>query len=321
MQWNDRIGRRLKLSDLHILLVVAEAGSMAKAARVLSVSHPVVSRAISGLEHTLGTRLLERGSNGVAPTAYGRALISRGVAAFDELRHAVKDLEFLADPTVGEVRIGSTVPLSSSFVSAVVEKLTRRFPRLVFHLEATESATLLEELNARKLDLLVARKFGPVVEGQCLFEPLYDDPYVIVASAGNPLVKRRKLDLAELLDEPWALPPPDSLFGSVVVQAFRSRGLDYPRASVICFSFEVRNSFVASGRYLTVVPRSIVRLPALRPGIKILPVPLPAPHMPIGLVTLRDRDLGPVARIFAQEAREFASELQKAGRGRQASAG
>jgi DNA-binding transcriptional LysR family regulator len=311
MQWNDRIGRRLKLSDLHILLVVSEAGSMAKAARVLSVSHPVVSRAISGLEHALGARLLERGASGVVPTAYGRALVSRGVAAFDELRQAVKDLEFLADPTVGEVRIGSTVPLSSSFVSAVLERLNKRFPRMVFQLQAAESATLLDELNARKLDLLVARKFGPVAEGHWLFETLYEDPYVIVASVGNPLVRRRKLALAELLDEPWALPPPDSLFGLVVVQAFRSRGLDYPRASVICFSFEVRNSLVASGRYLTVVPRSIVRLPARRPGIKILPVPLPAPHMPIGLVTLRDRDVGPVARIFMKEARELARELQK----------
>ena len=318
MRWNDRIGRRLKLSDLHILLAVADAGSMAKAARVLSVSHPVVSRAITGLEHALDARLLERGSNGVVPTPHGRALISRSVAAFDELRQAVKDLEFLADPTVGEVRIGSTVPLSSSFVSAVVEKLTKRFPRLVFRLQATESATLLEELSARKLDLLVARKFGPVAEGPWLFETLYDDPYVIVAGADNPLVRRRKLDLAQLLDQPWALPPPDSLFGSVVVQAFRSRGLDYPLASVVCFSFEVRNSLVASGRYLTVMPRSLLRLPARRPGIKILPVQLPAPDMPIGLVTLRDRDVGPVARIFMKEAKELASELQKGARGRQA---
>jgi DNA-binding transcriptional LysR family regulator len=317
MRWNDRIGRRLKLSDLHILLVVAEAGSMAKAARVLCVSHPVVSRAISGLEHTLGARLLERGSNGVVTTPYGTALISRGIAAFDELRQAVKDLEFLSDPTIGEVRIGSTVPLSSSFVSAVVDKLSQKFPRLVFQLQATESATLLDELNSRKLDLLVARKFGRVAEGQWLFETLYEDPYVIVASADNPLVRRRKLDLSELIEMPWALPPPDSLFGSVVVQAFRSRGLDYPRASVICFSFEVRNSLVASGRYLTVVPQSLIRLPSRRPGIKILPVQLPTPYMPIGLVTLRDRDVGPVARIFMKEAKALASELQKGSGGRQ----
>jgi DNA-binding transcriptional LysR family regulator len=69
MRWNDRIGRRIKLSDLHILLAVAQNGSMAKAANHLAVSHPVVSRSIGDLEHTLGVRLLERNPRGVELTA------------------------------------------------------------------------------------------------------------------------------------------------------------------------------------------------------------------------------------------------------------
>jgi DNA-binding transcriptional LysR family regulator len=120
MRWNDRIGRRIKLSDLHILLAVAQAGSMAKAANQLAVSHPVVSRSISDLEHTLGVRLLERNPRGVELTAYGRAMLQRSHAAFDELRQGVKDIEFLSDPTVGEVRIGTTPPLAASFVFAVI---------------------------------------------------------------------------------------------------------------------------------------------------------------------------------------------------------
>jgi molybdate transport repressor ModE-like protein len=111
MRWNDRIGRRIKLSDLHILLAVAQSGSMAKAANELAVSHPVVSRSISELEHTLGVRLLERNPHGVELTEYGHALLNRSHAAFDELRQGVKDIELLSDPTAGEVRIGSTAPL------------------------------------------------------------------------------------------------------------------------------------------------------------------------------------------------------------------
>jgi molybdate transport repressor ModE-like protein len=68
MRWNDRIGRRVKLSDLHVLLAVAQYGSMSKAANELAMSHPVVSRSISELEHTLGVRLLERNPHGVALT-------------------------------------------------------------------------------------------------------------------------------------------------------------------------------------------------------------------------------------------------------------
>src|SRR3954452_4509198 len=132
MQWSDRIGRRIKLRDLHLLQAVADAGSMTKAAHQLAISVPVVSKAIADLEHTVGVPLLDRSPQGVEPTAYGRALMHRSVIAFEELRQGIKDIEFLADPTAGEVRIGTTPPLSASFVSAVIDRLSRRYPRIVF---------------------------------------------------------------------------------------------------------------------------------------------------------------------------------------------
>jgi DNA-binding transcriptional LysR family regulator len=144
MQLSDRIGRRLKLQDLHVLMTVVHAGSMGKAARRLNSTQPNVSRSISELEHAFGVRLLDRHRQGIEPTAYGRALLDGGVAAFDELRQAVKNIEFLADPTAGEVRIGSAPPLAANFVSAVIDRVSRRHPRVVFHLMASPSETLYE---------------------------------------------------------------------------------------------------------------------------------------------------------------------------------
>src|SRR2546427_4576273 len=142
MPWSDRIGRRIKLRDLHVLHAVVQSGSMTKAANHLAVSVPVVSKAIADLEHTVGVRLLDRSPQGVEPTMYGRALLSRSLAAFDELRQGVKDIEFLADPTAGEVRIGSTIPIAASFVSAVIDRLSRQYPRIVFQILATDSAAI-----------------------------------------------------------------------------------------------------------------------------------------------------------------------------------
>jgi DNA-binding transcriptional LysR family regulator len=96
MQLADRIGRRLKLRELHILLAVAERGSMAKAAHDLAISQPVVSKTISDLEHTLGVRLLDRSRQGIEPTPYGQAFLRRSFAAFDELREGVKEIEMCA---------------------------------------------------------------------------------------------------------------------------------------------------------------------------------------------------------------------------------
>src|ERR1041384_4766969 len=104
--WDDRIGRRLRLRDLHILMSVARCGGMGKAAAELAISQPAISKAIADIEHTLGVRLLDRTTQGVEPTLYGRALLRWGATVFDDLRQGVKEIEFLADPTAGEVRIG-----------------------------------------------------------------------------------------------------------------------------------------------------------------------------------------------------------------------
>src|SRR5215475_11178630 len=166
MRWNDRIGRRVKLSDLHILLAVAQTKSMAKAAQSLSVSHPVISRSITDLEHALGVRLLERHRRGVELTNYGKAMLSRSHAAFDELRQGVKDIEYLSDPNVGEVRIGTTPPLAASFVFMVIDRMSRRYPRIKFRVaaEGINQPEQQKNLKERDVDLLIFRKVPTVVD-------------------------------------------------------------------------------------------------------------------------------------------------------------
>src|SRR5215475_8136595 len=103
--WESRIGRRVTLRDLHILMAVVRQGGMAKAASHLGTSQSVVSEAIANLEGALRVRLLDRNPRGIVPTLYAQALLKRGNAVFDELKQGVKDIEFLADPSTGEVRV------------------------------------------------------------------------------------------------------------------------------------------------------------------------------------------------------------------------
>ena len=137
MEWTERrLGRHLNLRDLNVLMTVARCGSMGRAAAQLSVSQPAISKAIADLEYALGVRLLDRSQRGVEPTVYGRALLDRGLNAFDELKQAVKHIEFLADPTAGEVRVGATVVVGSSVIAAAVDRLSRQYPRISVHLLA-----------------------------------------------------------------------------------------------------------------------------------------------------------------------------------------
>ena len=298
MQSGDRIARRMKLHDLHILMAVAQAGSMNKAAVALNMTQPAISRSIAELEHAVGVSLLDRNARGVEPTEYGRALLDCGMAVFDDLRQAVKNIEFLADPTAGEVRIGSNPPLAASFVSAVVDRLSRRYPRIVFHLVTAETERLHRELSERNVDLLVAQRIGPLADEQLGFEKLFDDSFVVVAGAQNPWVRRRRIELAELMNELWALPPPESALGSVLMEAFRASGLDYPRATVFAIPRSADQSAWRPDAFSRSSRHPALRFPTERPQLKVLPVELPLPPVPIGILHSKEPHAQPGHAAF-----------------------
>src|ERR1700733_13359756 len=133
MKWTDRIGRRVKLRDLHIVLAVAQAGSMTRAAEELAVSYPVVSKTISELERTLGVKLFDRSISGVEPTHYGRALLKSGVAVFDEMRKGLQQIEFIRQPDAGDLRIGSSIVVDAGLLPAVISRFSEAFPRAALH--------------------------------------------------------------------------------------------------------------------------------------------------------------------------------------------
>jgi DNA-binding transcriptional LysR family regulator len=311
VRWNDRIGRRVKLSDLHILLAVAECGSMAKAADQLAVSHPVVSRSISELEHVLGVRLLERNPRGIQLTEYGLAMLSRSHAAFGELRQAIKDIEFLADPSAGEVRIGGTPPLVASFVSTIIERLHRRYPRMTFHVVTGGAIPLLRDLDEHKLDLLILRRIGAFPEDIVDFETLYDNPYFVAAGAKNPWARRHHVEFADIAGEMWILPPAGTQFGSFARAIFNEKGLPCPRASVVARTIEMTTNLLGTSRYLAIYPESVFTFPAKHPFIRKLPVELPIASGPIGILTSKNRVLSPAAQRFIDCARSIAKPLAK----------
>jgi DNA-binding transcriptional LysR family regulator len=222
--WESRIGRRLKLRDLHILSAVVQWGSMAKAAKHLSMTQPAVSDAIANLEDTLRVRLLDRSSRGVEPTIYANALLKRGLVVFDELRQGIRDIEFLANPKAGEVRVGCPESLAAGLVPSIIDRLSRRYPRVDVHVVHAETGTLeLRELRERNVDLMVGRILRPLLDDDIDAEVLFEDRRFVVAGARSRWAGRRKLSLAELAHEPWIFDPQTLLpFHSLQTRSVRT---------------------------------------------------------------------------------------------------
>ena len=309
MKWDDRIGRRVKLHDLHILMTVAELGSMGKAAERLAVSQPSVSKSISDLEYVVGVRLLDRTSRGVETTAYGRALLRRGMGAFDELRQGIKDIESLTDPTVGEVRVGCPEAISAGLLSAAIDRFSRQYPRAVVSVTPADNMSQeSRQLRDRRVDFLLGRIAKPFTDDDLEAEVLYQDRLFIVSGRNNRWARRRMIKMADLLDEPWLLTP---TMLNVLVEAFESGGLAIPKVSVRAYSTHQCINLIATDRFISALSGSVLRFSTNQSPFKILPIEFPIRRWPVGIVTLRGRMVSPVVQTFIACVREVARPLAK----------
>jgi DNA-binding transcriptional LysR family regulator len=310
IDWEAEIGRRLRLRDLHAFFTVAQCASMAKAAQQLGVSQPAISKVIGDLEHALGVRLLDRSRRGVEPTIYGHALLKRGLLAFDELKQGVRDIEFLADPTAGEVKLQCSDSIAATLLPRLIGRFSESYPHVVLHVDNVLSLkTALPALLARKYDLALGRLVVPLADDllteDLSIESLFDDQLVVAAGSRSRWANRRRIDLAELLGEPWILQPTYTWNHARLTEAFHERGLDMPKAHLVTLSMPLIVHFLSNGPFIAAYPRSVVR----HNSLKELPVDFPARPWPVALVTLTNRTLSPVVERFIACAREVAKAI------------
>jgi DNA-binding transcriptional LysR family regulator len=315
IDWEGRIGRRIRLRDLHIFFAVAECGSMAKAGSRLGVTQPAISKAVGDLEAAVAVRLLDRSPQGVAPTIYGHALLKCGLAVFDELRQGMRSIETLADPTAGEIRIGCQATLAETMLPALIEQLSP-YPRVAFHITELISPTFeFPELRDRTIDLMLALLPGPTtghkLGDDVSVETVFDDRLFVVAGIQSRWARRRKIELAELADESWLLAPPGSWMSSFVAEAFTAKGLGMPRIKVASYSVPLLYSLYPTGRYIGVLGGLTLRLSGRRLGIKALPIDLPVWPWPVAIVMLKNRTVSPVVELFIEHVRTFTASLAK----------
>lgn len=299
------LSRRLRFRDLQVFLTVAQQGSMGKAATQLGMTQPSVSELISGLEAAIGARLLDRSPRGVEPTLYGQALLKRAVASFDELRQGLRDLEYLANPAVGEIRIGCPDSIATTILPNMITSFCREYPGISLRFDQVPSPTLeVPALHARKLDLVISWLSVPVDQfGEGLnVEILFDDEVVVAAGRNSKWARRRKLTLADLADAPWAGPPPETMARIVLHNAFRRAGLPDPAFQMTTFSVPLRHHLMTAAGFLTAMPKSLL---SRSPDLKQLPIDLPRHYYPVGVVTVKNRTLSPVVEGFLERLRRF----------------
>ena len=173
----------------------------------------------------LGVPLFDRSSNGVELTRFGRALRRRTITVTDELKQGLGELTSLADPTQGEIRIGTTEPMTA-LTATIIQNISEAYPKISFVISADDTLGLHERLRQREIDVAVTRMAADFDRYEDLAgEALFEDELAVIAGRNNTLMRRRSITLRSLMNERWLLGrPATSFLRPFIEEAFAQKG-------------------------------------------------------------------------------------------------
>ena len=287
----------MEIRDLEYFAAVAEHGHVGRAAEALRLSQPALSKSLRRLEKAVGAKLVRRTPKGVELTAVGAAMqghVHRLRLSLNDVIHEAADL---GEGRAGHLRIGAGAGMGDDFLSAACSALLTAAPKVSVVLTIAPNAILLPSLRNGEHDLVVSGIPHPVYE-DLTQERLYEDEFVVYASARHPLAKRRRIRLADLAQERWALAAPDDLSWRWVHRAFEDNHLAPPRIAFATMSAPIRVQTVASSNLVSFSSRRVLQPIWKRFELAELPVKELAWKRSIGVSYRKDAYLSPAARRF-----------------------
>ena len=297
---------RLKMRQVLLLVALDEQRNMHRAAASLRMTQPAATRLLGGLERMLGLRLFERGPRGLAPNAYGESLIRHARTMLATLDHARAEMNSLAEGASGRIAIGALLVAAPVLVPLALVRFKQRHPNHTVLVHEGSATALLPALRRGELDLVVGRVSSDVPAEGLAFEAFYSEPMQVVARVGHPLARRRVLKLRDLAGQMWVVPAADAPYRRRLDAAFRQAGVTPPRQLVESVSIAVNKMLVQKTDMLGVMPRDVAREYAALGLLRVLPVKLPPPSGPVGVITAIGRPLPPAALELMQALREVA---------------
>ena len=304
----QRLPRHLKMSELRVFVAVLEHRSFRKAAVVLHLSQPAITKAIAGLERTLGFKLFDRVAHGVEPTVHGRSFAPRAAAVFDELRRAAQDLTLLSSGAQGSLRVG-TVPMPAiPFLPVAINRLLDAHPGIFLSVVEERETELLDRLRKRDIEVAILRLalVDPGDDLQAL--PLFSEKLCVVAGKTHPLASRRNLRWDELLQQRWVMSPADCFFYEHVQRTLERLDMPMPRHVVEAMSIQTQFGLVLHAGMLGFGMRSQISFAPGKEFLVRLPFDFPVTGADVSAVMLKSHAQSPLSQQLVGHIRDLVAE-------------
>lgn len=302
----NRLRARLKFKQLQLLVMVAEHNNILRAAQVLNMAQPAATKTIRELEQTLGMDLFDRTSRGVTTTLFGEVVVRHAKLILSQLRHASEELVSLNTGTTGKIAVGTLLAAAPTLLPRAIVLLKKERPNINIQVVEGTNDKLMPMLRVGDLDMVVGRLPEYRERDGLSQEVLYYEPVSIVARKDHPLAGRGELTLADLMDEEWILPPPQTSLRRQIETAFRKAGLQPPIKTVESVSILTNHTLLLETDMVAAMPYQVVQS---QPGLVRLPVNLRTALGPVGITLRTGVDLTPAATYFAGALRRVAKDV------------
>jgi DNA-binding transcriptional LysR family regulator len=245
------------LRQLNAFLAIVSTGSLGRAAEMLHVTQPALSRTVRRLEEQVGAPLFERHSKGMQLTAIGSALLPHATLLQREAEHATEEINAMRGLAKGTIRVGAVGSIASLVLPLAISAVLRKWPNLtVFVIEGVWDR-LAEALVKHEIDLALGVAAASTDDIDAITDCRWKDKSYVVAAINHPLRRKRKLLLADTLKEQWAIPPKGTGPYEHMQQVFRKHGLGLPNIVVETRSILVLKSLVTRSGFLSWMAESI----------------------------------------------------------------
>src|ERR1700733_757960 len=309
----DRVmARKLRFRHMELIADVHDCRSILKASRRMNLTQPAVTKAVKDMEATLNFSLFERTSRGLTPTVYGAILARHAKIVRAQLRHAAEELENFRVGYSGHVTVGTLLAASAHLLPEAISFLKRGRPGVAITVVDGTFDMLLPLLIVGDLDMVLGRLPEVQQNDGLVFEEFYKEPTCLVIRHGHPLARRRRLELRELVDQPWLLPLPGTTLRRQIDKAFLDAHLPMPTNVIEPMSVLTNRVILRSSDCVGVMPYHVALDDVKHGLLNILPVTLHGIEGHVGAILRAPGDLPPAATALMDRLREIGRAVSEA---------
>jgi DNA-binding transcriptional LysR family regulator len=312
----------LKTRQLTLLVRLDEERNLARAAAAAGLTQPAASKLLRQVESDFDVKLFDRHARGMAPTCYGEILIRHARRALSEFGLARDEIVALKSGLSGKAAIGTVLSPGTNLVPMAIARMKQRHPGVLTCVEIGPSRTLVQKLVRGDLDMVVGRVLDSTGADELVYELIApDEPHAVIASAEHPLARRQGLQLEQLIEQPWIVPPAGSLVRDRLTEMLVQHGLSLPSNIVESQCLPVITALLQQTNMLAVLPEESVQTCCNAGILTVLVRNLPLGVGAFGLITRRHHELSPGAQLMVNTLREQAGYMYPVESSRPACAG